>query len=65
MDHMVKYLVLIEFDKYNELLDKEEVCTLMNYILTHHGSAMHLMQMLTMARIELKKQIRLLKEIGY
>ena len=56
-------IVLVTFDRYNDFLDIDEICSLSNYFLNHIGEK--LKEILNMPPDEIKKLIKNIQEWGF
>lgn len=58
-------LLLVKFDRYNGILNIEEICTLVNYMILCSANGEYLMKLLNMDEPTLKTEIQKLKEYEY
>lgn len=56
-------IILITFDRYDGILDIDEICTLGNYFLNHVGEGM--LKIFDINETELKEKIKKLQEYGF
>lgn len=57
--------IYIEFNKYNTILTKEEICTLGNYIITCSANGNKVIEMLNMDKTQMKAKISELQKLGF
>lgn len=60
---MTDSIMLITFDRYQGILDIDEICSLSNYFLNHIGEKMR--EILNMTESELKELIKRIQEWGF
>lgn len=65
LEDMANDLIYIEFDKYNDILTKEEICTFVNYMVLCSCNGQKIYQMLQMSPSQLKEEIKKLAGFGY
>ena len=62
---MVDCLKYAEFDRYDGILDIEEICTLLNYMILCSANGERIHNILNMDEDSLKKEIEKLSSVGY
>lgn len=62
---MTENLMLINFDKYDGLLDIDAICTFVNYMILCSGNSKKIMEILSMAEDKILVEIMKLKGLGY
>ncbi len=62
---MAEDLGIIEFDRLSGVLDVDEICIFVNYMIMCSANADKIMKMLSMRKAELKNEIAKLKKCGY
>lgn len=64
-NEMADSISLIKFDRYDGILDIEEICTLCNYIFMVSANYDIINKLLTLNSDELKNELTRLKELGF
>lgn len=62
---MAKDLMLVSFDRYDGILNIEDICTLTNYMAMCSANGERILNILNMDKDRLIAEINMLREIGY
>jgi len=65
LSDIAEKLVLIKFDGYDGLLSKEEICTILNYMVLCSANGNRIMKILMSDESEIHKEVTRLNEVGY